>query len=62
MQCLDLSVKGVEGFKWIDTHGNSVKVTSSQSDSHGPEKKDLANSEVVETQYSLIERTDFNFM
>lgn len=63
LQCLDLSVKGIEGPSWSENHGNSVIVQSSESKLHGPgEKKDYSNSETVESHYSLIERTDFNFM
>lgn len=52
LQCLDLSTDQEESSKWINKHGLSIKSVNSKS----------KENQFDESNYAVIERSDFNFM
>lgn len=65
VQCLDLSVEKQEGDKWKKTHGYSVNLIETDLNiTNGCNSTDKDGCEISsrESGYTVIEKTDFNFM
>uniref|UniRef100_A0A1B6KKV0 Uncharacterized protein n=2 Tax=Graphocephala atropunctata TaxID=36148 RepID=A0A1B6KKV0_9HEMI len=62
VQCLDISIDNEEGDKWINTFGSSVIVLKSKTQLNTSTGTDGIVPGSTESNYALIEKSDFNFI